>query len=312
MGHDLPTRWLRRLAPGAAVLALLAGAARAAGDETSLWHLGPEDIGGPAGYGREIDDLYVVILWIVVVAFVLTQGILLWFLFRYRAKPGGKAIYTHGNHRLEVIWTIVPAVILLWLAFYQFGTWSRIKVHRPPAENGLVVQVMARQFEWRIRFAGPDGKFHTEDDVYGLKELHVPVNTDITVQLRSQDVLHAFFLPYLRLKQDTVPGMTINQWFRATKTTAQARIERGNPNFNFEIACAELCGLGHTTMRGTLVVDSEEDFYKWLDAQYVDSTLGFDNTDQLIYRFWPATENRMEDPWGAKHWPEELKAKWPK
>ena len=128
-------------------------------------------------------------------------------------------------------------------------------------------------------------------------------------------VLHAgctFFLPYLRLKQDTVPGMTINQWFRATKTTAQARIERGNPNFNFEIACAELCGLGHTTMRGILVVDSEADFYKWLDAQYVDSTLGFDNTDQLIYRFWPATENRMEDPWGAKHWPEELKAKWPK
>ena len=306
-------RGLRAAAAAAAFLAMAAGSARAGGDE-SLWNLGPENIGGPGSYGEGVDHLYRVILWIVVVTFVLTEGLLLLFLLQYRAKPGGKAFWTHGNHRLEVIWTLVPGAILVFLAFYQFGTWKDIKVTRPPPADGLVVQVMAKQFEWHFRYAGPNGMFGDDDDILSQDVLHVPSGVNVTVQLRSQDVLHSFFLPYLRLKQDTVPGMTVNQWFRVQpeKTTAAARAARNDPKFDYEIACAELCGLGHTKMRGVLVVETEAEFFRWVDGKYTGETMGFDNSDKLINRFWPKAENRLEDPWLRDRWPADLKAKWPK
>lgn len=301
-------RILRAAAAAAAVLGA-AGTALAA-DKPSLFHLGPENIGT---YGQKVDDLYRLILWIVVVTFLLTESLLLFFVIRFRAKPGGKAVYTHGNHALEVGWTIVPGAILFGLALVQTGAWKEIKIAKPPPKDGLVVQVLAKQFEWHFRYAGPDGKFGTSDDVTTNGQLHVPVDTNVTVLLRSQDVLHAFFLPYLRLKQDTVPGMTISQWFQARKTTATARRERGDEKFDFEIACAELCGLGHTKMRGTLIVEPKEEFFKWLDAEYVSTVLPFGPDDnEPINKYWPADQNRTEDAWGRDNWPVDLKAKWPK
>jgi cytochrome c oxidase subunit 2 len=133
------------------------------------------------------------------------------------------------------------------------------------------------------------------------------------------DVIHSFFLPNIRLKQDAVPGLTIPQWFQAVKTTAQARKERkerGDPGadeFQFEIACAELCGIQHTSMRGTLVVHEEADFLAWLDGEYVAKVHEYGtNPDALINRHWPATENRIEDSWTRDRWPADLKAKWPR
>lgn len=366
---------IRRLAAAAAVLALCAGAARASEQGGGLFTLSPENIG--PSYSGQVDDLYRVILWLVTGAFVLTEGLLLLFLVRFRAKPGGRAVYTRGNHRLEVVWTLVPGAILFWLALYQIGAWRDIKVVLPPPEKGLVVQCMAKQFEWHFRYAGPDGKFDTDDDVLTLNFLHVPVDTNVTVQLRTQDVLHSFFLPNIRLKQDTVPGLTINQWFLATKTTETARkelkerlesqrdslgdrvlkdlrtslaaslatgdrkpgdisdaevdaalgkalaekpldvritewIEAKAASFTFEIACAELCGLGHTRMRGFLVVHSKEDFLAWVDRAYVEEAREYGkNPDNLLNRFWPATENKLEDVWLRDNWPADLKAKWP-
>lgn len=308
-------------AAGALVLALVALAPAAlapaalaqeslARDGADLFNLGPENIGT---YGHEVDHLFRLINWFTLGAFVITQGLLLWFLFRYRARPGGKAVYTHGNHRLELIWTLVPGAILFWLAVYQFGTWREIKVTMPPPSEGLVVQVMAKQYEWHFRYAGPDGKFDTDDDLLTLNFLHVPVDTKVTVQIRSQDVLHSFFLPNLRLKQDAVPGLTIHQWFEAKKTTEQARKERGKESFNFEIACAELCGLGHTRMRGFLVVHSKEGFFAWADREYVTKAHEYGaDPDNLLNRFWPKTENRVEDSWMRDNWPADLKAQWPK
>ncbi len=366
-------RRIRATAAAAAVLALAAGPARAGGPDT-LFDLGPENIGGPGSYGEGVDHLNRVILWIVVVTFVLTEGLLLAFLVRYRARPGAKAVYTHGNHRLEVIWTLVPGAILVFLAFYQFGTWREIKVTRPPPSEGLVVQVMGKQFEWHLRYAGPDGRFNTSDDVFSQDALHVPAGVNVTVQLRTQDVLHSFFLPYLRLKQDTVPGMTINQWFRVdpAKTTAAARkrlregleadpggsaqrmkadlrkeiadrllsekrppsdleaeftralgespaedrvkawIDAQAKRFDYEIACAELCGLGHTKMRGILIVETEAEFFRWLDGKYTGEVVGFDSSDKLINRFWPSSQNKIEDSWLRDRWPADLKANWPK
>lgn len=345
----------------------------------SLWRLAPENIGT---YGKDVDDLYVVILWLVVATFIITEGILLLFLIRYRAKPGGRAVYTSGNHRLEVIWTIIPGAILFWLALYQIGTWKDIKVEKRPLKDGLVVQVMAKQFAWYFRYAGPDGIFGTSDDVTS-QVLHVPVNTRVTIQLRSLDVLHSFFLPNLRLKQDTVPGLTVTQWFQATKTSETARrellerleseraqlgprVERDleeavrsrlkaekrpvsdlpaemekelserpldaritdwiaskGKSFSFEIACAELCGLGHTDMRGFLVVHSDDPgapdgFFPWIDKAYVDEVreYGVDSKSPLV-KFWPRTDAKgeplkVEDTWLRDNWPAELKAKWPR
>jgi cytochrome c oxidase subunit 2 len=309
----LPDGWFRT---AACALALAAASGPAfAGEETSLWRLSPEDIGT---YGHEVDSLYEVILWLVTGTFVLTEGALLLFVLRFRARPGGKAVYVHGNHRLEVVWTIIPAAILFWLAIHQMGTWSAIKVDRPAPKDGIVVQVLAKQFEWWFRYAGPDGKFGTTDDVVSNKTLHVPVDTKVTLHLRSDDVLHSFFPPNLRLKQDTVPGLTIGQWFEARKTTDQARAERkakGDPKadeFHFEIACAELCGHGHTTMRGFLHVHGKDEFWKWLDGAYVAGSHEYGtDPDAFINRKWPASENRIEDVWMRDGWPASLKAAWP-
>lgn len=304
---------LRALAIRAALgagAALLAATAALAKDEVSLWRLGPENIGPE--YSYEVDQLYRVILWIVMVAFVATEGLLVWFVVRFRAKPGGKAVYTHGNHRLEVIWTILPAAILFWLALHQMGTWKAIKITRPDPKQGLVVEVLAKQFEWNFRYAGPDGRFGTTDDVLSVNNLHIPVDTKVTVLIRSQDVLHSFFLPNIRLKQDAVPGLTIPQWFEARKTTATARKERGDEKFEFEIACAELCGIQHTKMRGVLRVHTKEEFWKWIDKTYVDDILPYDtDPEAFINKYWPESENRLEDPWLRDGWPADLKAKWP-
>ena len=247
-----------------------------------------------------------------------------------------------------------------------------MKIRKPAPREGLVVQVLAKQFEWNIRYAGPDGRFGTGDDVTMTNGLHVPVDTKVTVLLRSQDVLHSFFLPNIRLKQDTVPGLTISQWFEATKTTEagraefRARLEADRANlgprveadlreeirlrlakerppsadldgevakafaerpigqrvgdwieakakaFDFEIACAELCGIGHTTMRGTLVVHGKDDFFRWLDGAYVKEVHEYGtDPNALINKHWPADQNGIEDEWLRAGWPADLKAKWP-
>jgi cytochrome c oxidase subunit 2 len=316
-----------RVALGAAI-ALLVAAPAFAREEISLFRLGPENIGT---YGRDVDHLYVIILWIVTVAFVVTESLLVYFLFRFRARPGGKAVYTHGNHRLELIWTLLPGAILFWLALYQMGTWKEIKITHPDPKQGPVIEVMGKQFEWRVRYAGPDGVFGTDDDITMTNNIYVPVDTKVTILLRSQDVIHSFFLPNLRLKQDAVPGLTIQQWFevanerdasgaivkdRTTEAERKRRKESGDPDadkFEYEIACAELCGLGHTTMRGFLHVLTKEEFFKWVDATYVKDILPYGtDANDLINRNWPADQNKFQDSWLRDNWPADLKAKWPK
>lgn len=165
-------------------------------------------------YGGQIDYLYSVIFIIVFIIFFLTEGALLWFLFAYRQKDGQRAHYTHGNKTVELIWSIIPAGILVWLAFYQKGTWDFIRTAVPPLEKSLVVQVFPEQFSWNFRYAGPDGRFGTQDDVMTINELHVPVGKNVVALISAKDVLHSFFIPYARVKQDAVPGMRARAWFQ--------------------------------------------------------------------------------------------------
>ncbi len=213
----------------------------------------PKDV---SSHGKEIDSLFYFILALTGIVFIVTEMLLFWFIWKYDAAARGdeKATYIHGSHTLEVIWTIIPAVTMLFLAIYQMNAWADMKMRRPVMKP--TVEVVARQFEWRLRYPGPDGDLGTPDDLFLVNDLNVPVDEDILIQLKSMDVLHSFFLPNLRMKQDAVPGMKIPVWFKATETG------------QYDLVCAELCGWGHYKMKGRITIESREDYDAWLEAKY--------------------------------------------
>jgi cytochrome c oxidase subunit 2 len=229
-------------------------------------HWLPENINE---HGKVIDNLFMFILYLTGVIFVITGVVLFWFLWKYDATKNAEPVkYTHGSHTLEVVWSILPAATLLFIAIYQMDAWADAKMRRPrlPGPDGKMetaddvlmpplAEVTGRQFEWRIRYAGKDGILGNEDDVSIANDLHVPVNEEVVLKIKSQDVLHSFFLPNLRLKQDVVPGMKQHVWFKANRSGV------------FDIVCAELCGWGHYKMRGRLTVESRDEFNRWLDLQ---------------------------------------------
>jgi len=200
-------------------------------------------------YGPEIDRLFYLIYYVTGATFFGVQITLLVFLWNYRHRPGRKATYTHGNTTLEIIWTVIPAIILVIQAFMSRSVWAEIKGRIPPTD--MLIQVTAKQFNWEVAYPGPDGKLGTEDDVTMDNDVHVPVGKTIRVELKSRDVIHSFFVPQLRYKQDAVPGRDIPIWFKVTKTG------------KYEIPCAELCGFGHSGMRGWLYVHTPEEYETW-------------------------------------------------
>jgi len=212
----------------------------------------PKDV---SEHGKAIDGLFMFILALTGVVFIATEVLLFWFLWKYDAASAtGPAKYIHGSHAVEVIWTIIPAATLLFLAIYQMNTWADVKMRRPAMAAS--VEVVGRQFEWRLRYPGRDGTLGTPDDLFLVNDLHVPADEDFLVQLKSMDVLHSFFIPNLRIKQDAVPGMKIPVWFKATE------------NGEYDIVCAELCGWGHYKMKGRVTVESRADFERWLEKMY--------------------------------------------
>jgi cytochrome c oxidase subunit 2 len=206
-------------------------------------------------FGPALDDLYYVILWITGIVFFATEITLVVFMVKYRHREGRKAEYIHGSNKAEVIWTVIPFVIVMGLAFYSKALWDEIRDPDRIPPDSFPINVMASQFEWNATYAGADGQFGTSDDFVSRNLLHIPVDLPVVVYLEAEDVIHSFFLPDFRVKQDAVPGMMTPVWFQATRTG------------EFTLACAELCGLGHYTMDGRVVVDSEADFQSWLDSQ---------------------------------------------
>jgi cytochrome c oxidase subunit 2 len=209
------------------------------------WWL-PENV---ATYGGDIDWMFHLIYWITGITFVLVFGALLAFLWVYRDRPGRQARYTHGNSGLEIAWTVTPAAILVALTLLSVPMWSAIKLNVPPTD--LVINVTGKQFNWEITYPGPDGKFGTDDDKTMLDEMHVPVNKVVRINLRGRDVIHSFFVPQFRFKQDAVPGRDIMQWFEVTKPG------------KYEAPCAELCGIGHSGMKAWVYAHTPEDYAKW-------------------------------------------------
>ena len=231
---------------------------------------------GVSSVAPAIDRLFYIILWITGAVFVAVEATLLVFLVRYRQRPGRRATYTHGSSLVETIWTVIPALILVWLAFYNQRIWAQVRGTPPP--HDLEVEVTGQQFAWNIHYPGADGVFgrtdpalvndeagnpigldrldpNAADDIVTINQFHLPVQQTVLIHLKSKDVIHSFFVPQFRLKQDAVPGITGRVWVEATKEG------------QLEIACAELCGLGHYRMRGFLTIEPAETFTAWLATQ---------------------------------------------
>jgi len=223
-------------------------------------------------HGAEFDSVFMVVLVVTGIAFVVTQGLLGYFVMRYGEKGKEKAGYWHDNPKAEFFLLTGTALILVILVFLGQRAWIRFYFTDAPPD-AVQVQVTAQQFMWTFHYPGADGKFGrtdltqvsstnqiglveddeaAKDDIVTTNEMHIPANKAVTVHLRSKDVIHSFFLPNLRVKQDAVPGLAIEITF--------------TPNLagNYEIACAELCGLQHYKMKAFLTVDqSEQDFLNW-------------------------------------------------
>jgi cytochrome c oxidase subunit 2 len=270
MTTRFPFRNLRNRAAGwiGAVCALfLATPAFAEQRSGNIWGLPP----CVTVHGEKIDSLFMIIFWLTAAIFVVTQVTYIYFLIAYRKRPGHKAFYSHGNDRLEIIWTTAPTIVFLALAIYGNRLWEEI--HRPAPSSSLVVDVSSYQFGWQMRYPGVSGKLapidvrHISDqNPFGTdpadpltaqdviaSELVIPVGRPVHLLLHSRDVIHSFYVPEFRLYQDCVPGRTIGWvWFQATRTG------------NFQLACNQLCGTGHYNMKAPIRVVTEEEFQKWL------------------------------------------------
>ena len=218
-------------------------------------HWFPKDI---SEHGRVIDQLFMFILWLTGIIFVITEGALFYFMWKYDGRTNPEpAKFSHGSHTLEVVWTILPAVTLLFIAIYQMNAWADAKMRKPNID--VTAEVTGRQFNWDVRYPGPDKKLHTVDDIVRTDgDMHFPVNEEILLIINSRDVLHSFFLPNLRMKQDVVPGMQQHMWFKARETGS------------YDIVCAELCGWGHYKMKGRATFEPRTEFDQWLAKKHAE------------------------------------------
>lgn len=232
----------------------------------------------------EVDSLFNLVLFLVTIFFVATQAVLVYTMMQ-KAPEGGRAKSVHGNHILELIWTVIPGALLVYVALAQLPTWAKMKgqtagtlipVGYDAATDGadLLVTVTGKQWEWRMRYADPAGakpenpllwaSTPAATDVHVVNELHAWQGAKVRMMLRTTDVIHSFFLPHFRFKQDMLPGKTIPALLHADKTNINAD---GTERL-WEIACAELCGGNHYRMRGKVVVHPDRaSFNQWLNDQ---------------------------------------------
>lgn len=243
-----------------------------------------------ATHGAQIDNLIGWIHIFMLILFIGWGAFFLYVLVRFRKSAHPVADH-HGvrSHASSYLEGGVLLVELVLLFAFSIPLWAARVDGIPSDKEALVVQVTGEQFAWNIRYPGPDGVFGrtdikmidvqtnplgldrsdpaAKDDVTTLNQLYLPVNRPVIIRLRSKDVIHGFGVPEFRVKQDAVPGLTIPIWFIPDVTTAEMRTRTGNPNFQYEIACAQLCGLGHFRMRGFVTVQTAEEFQKWMDEK---------------------------------------------
>ncbi len=265
-------------------------------------------------HGEQVDNLMVLTLWIIFIVQTITQALLHYFSFKYRGKQGKVALYFADNDRLEFIWSVIPAIVLAGLILYGLFAWTNI-MYVDEDENPIVVEVYAKQFSWEVRYSGKDnvlGKAnvryiegtntlgvdmsdaHSQDDITA-SELHIPKGKKVLFKLRSQDVLHSFYLPHFRAQMNCVPGMVTQFAFVPKFTTEEMRNRPGMPEkvakindlrakrskeliaagkegldpytFDYVLLCNKICGTSHYNMQMKVVVHEPADYERWLSEQ---------------------------------------------
>lgn len=250
-------------------------------------------------HGKTVDQLFMWTTIAIGIVFFITQILLFYFAYRYRSRKGRTAMFFSHDNKLEIIWTVIPAIVLAILVVYGLESW--LKIFAPTPKDAQVVEVTAEQFQWEIRYPGKDGQLGprefkrisgtnslgivwsdstSHDDVMPT-EIHLVVNKPVLFKLGSKDVIHGFFLPQFRLQMNCVPGIPTQFWMTPTITTDSMREITGNPKFEYELACAQLCGASHYNMRRVVVVESQEKYNQWLatlQPVYDPTTMGKEET----------------------------------
>lgn len=242
--------------------------------------------GAASEMGQKIDLMLYITIAVTGVVFVITQILLFWFAFKYQEKDDHKAYYFPHNTKLELLWTTVPAIFLTVLVVFGLKYWFKITSDAP--KDAVLVEVTGHQFAWEFRYPGPDGILGKKnykltkganslgvdfndpaslDDVHVSATMHIPVNKPIKFVINAQDVIHDVGLSHFRMKMDAVPGIPTTMWFTPLYTTEEMKVRSGNPNFVYEISCDQICGKGHFSMRGVIIVESDADYKKWLSTQ---------------------------------------------
>ncbi len=261
--------------------------------------------------GPAIDNIISIVHWLMLILFIGWGVFFIYTLIRFRASNHPKADY-HGvkSHFSSYLEGVVAVIEIALLFGFAFPIWASRVNDVPKGPEAVQIRVVGQQFAWNIHYPGPDGVFGNtsinlvdeaenpigldrkdefgKDDVFTVNQLHIPVNTPINISLSSKDVLHSFGLPELRVKQDAIPGMVIPVWFEATMTTEEflkTTIGSGREGKGFEIACAQLCGLGHYRMKGFLTIHDDEGYAAW-------------HEEQQEY----LAEEEEDDDWGDDDW----------
>lgn len=216
---------------------------------------------GKSAFAPRVDALIHTIGWVMGSFFVLTLGLLAWMVARHGAGSGAARSAVDSDARLELLWSIVPAGVLAWLAWMQIDDWKAMKFANRAPGLAPIAQVWASQFDWRVRYPGPDGRLGNADDWEWPYELVVPADQALRIELRSRDVIHSFFVPAFRLKQDIVPGRAIDVWFEAQAGA-------------YDLVCAELCGWGHYKMAGKVRVLPRAEYEQWIQAREAEQRSG--------------------------------------
>jgi cytochrome c oxidase subunit II len=269
-------------------------------------------------HGVLVDRMLYITLAITLIVFVITQVALFWFSFKYQESETRKAYFYPHNNKLELIWTVIPAITLTILVGFGIFYWFKITGDAP--KGAAEVEVVGSQFKWEFRYPGNDKVFgkkyfkstneakgnplgqlwedpYNHDDVYVSGEaMHLVVNKPVKLIIGAKDVIHDVGLAHFRMKMDAVPGTPTTMWFTPTKTTKQMIQETENPDFVYEISCDQMCGKGHWSMRGTIIVETQEEFDAWMAGKKPQYLVANPQLDKSVK---PAADTALTKPIAA-------------
>lgn len=237
-------------------------------------------------HGVGVDKLMDINWWVLIITFFITSILLFWFAYKYRYNKNRRSYYFHDNMKLEMIWTVVPTIVLSGLIVTGLIEWNNI-TDIAKTNQGMKVQIYAKQFDFTARYAGKDNKLGSSffrnitdtnplgvdssdasaaDDKFS-SELVMPVGEEIELVINSRDVIHSVYLPHFRAQMNAVPGMTTRFHFKPTITTTKMKEITGNPKFEYIMLCNKICGVAHYNMKMPVRVLEKDEFTKWLREQ---------------------------------------------